>query len=242
MYSTVKNYQPVKFKQQRSSKTLTIDSETPTGLVELFYPLEINSDVDQSKQKECDRRFEGKNESETGNSELADSQKSSLLDHLSQLKHDIQELERSLGKTIEAPPESLQKRVTTGIEQLHIQSQHINEMAAQLEAELIKFKQLANQVNQDYHAIQDTNKSENSQSSLAPVYRTRRANIWEIRSAAIPKVIKQGNQFILTTKPILEVADDHAENRVKKAQQRQKALESWLEAKRQRIIEDFSRP
>jgi hypothetical protein len=242
MYSPVKTYQPVNLKQQRMSKKLTIDSEPKTGLVELFYPLEINSHVDQAKQKECDRRLEEQNESEIGNSELADSNKSSLIHHLSQLKHDIQELELSLGKTIEAQPDSLQQRVNKGIEQLQLQSQHINDMAAQLEAELIEFKQLANQVNQDYHAIQSPNRSENSQSSSAPVDRTRPANIWEIRAAAIPNILKQGDRFILTTKQVLEVAEDNAENRVKKAQERQKALASWLEAKRQRIIEDFSRP
>lgn len=234
MYSTVNNDRPGKSKQPRKSKKLTIDSETQTGLVELFYAAPMNS--------ELERRFEGKKESETGNSELETPKNADIINHLSQLKHDIQELERSLGKTIKAPPDSLQQRVTKGIEQLHIQSQHINAMAAQLEAEMIAFQQLANQVNQDYHAIQAPQKSENSQSSSPPVYRTRPANICEIRGAAIPIAIEQGDRFILTTKPILEVAEENAENRVKKAQQRQKALESWLEAKRQRIIEDFSRP
>lgn len=162
---------------------------------------------------------------------------------LIQLENQINSLKQIL---ISSPQHqiNLEDKLKQGMDLLQQKSQKINELSAQLEAEILEFKELARKVNQDYHKLQDyQQKSKTSGStSSSPLERSRPTNIWEIRSSLIPRVIKQGNQFILTTKPVGEVAADNPENRAKKAQQRQKALESWLEAKRQRIIQDFSRP
>lgn len=160
--------------------------------------------------------------------------------NLIQLEHDINQLKISLNQAKLAHQQFLEQKLNQGIDNLQAQAEHINDLAAQLEAEITKFKEQAREVNQDYHAWQ--NYQIKSKDTSAQNSRTRPANIWEIRSSVIPTVVKQGNQFILTTKPVGEVAEDNPENRVKKAQQRQKALESWLEAKRKRIMEDFSSP
>jgi hypothetical protein len=157
-----------------------------------------------------------------------------------QLEDDINQLKISLNQARLAHQQSLEQKLNQGIHNLQAQAELINELAAQLEAEITKFKEQAREVNQDYHAWQ--NNQHQSKDSYSQLERRRPANIWEIRSSLIPRVVKQGNQFILTTKPVGEVAEDNPENRVKKAQQRQKALESWLEAKRKRIMEDFSSP
>ncbi|WP_354635000.1 hypothetical protein [Planktothricoides raciborskii] len=160
--------------------------------------------------------------------------------NLIQLEHEINCLKISLIKSIRSHQETLEEKLKQGMDFLQEQSQKINDLSAQLEAEILKFQSLAREVNQDYHALQ--NYQHQSKESSSQLERIRPANIWEIRSSLIPRVVKQGNQFILTTKPVEEVAADNPENRVKKAQQRQKALECWLEAKRQRIIQDFSSP
>lgn len=162
---------------------------------------------------------------------------------LIQLENQINYLEKVL---ISWPQKHqiLAEKLKQGMDILQQKSQKINDLSAQIEAEILEFKELARKVNQDYHMLQNyQHQSKTSAStSSSPLEQSRPANIWEIRSSLIPRVIKQGNQFILTTKPVGEVAADNPENRAKKAQQRQKALESWLEAKRQRIIQDFSRP
>jgi DNA repair exonuclease SbcCD ATPase subunit len=160
--------------------------------------------------------------------------------NLIQLEDDINQLKISLKQAKLSHQQALEKKLNQGIDNLQAQAELINELAAQLEAEITKFKEQAREVNQDYHAWQ--NNQHQSKDSYSQLERRRPANIWEIRSSLIPRVVKQGNQFILTTKPVAEVAEDNPENRVKKAQQRQKALESWLEAKRKRIMEDFSSP
>jgi chromosome segregation ATPase len=160
--------------------------------------------------------------------------------NLIQLEQDINQLKISLSQAKLAHQPSLEQKLNQGIDNLQAQAEHINDLAAQLEAEITKFKERAREVNQDYHAWQ--NYQIKSKDTSAQISRSIPANIWEIRSSVIPTVVKQGNQFILTTKPVGEVAEDNPENRVKKATLRQKALESWLEAKRKRIMEDFSSP
>ncbi len=160
--------------------------------------------------------------------------------NLIQLEHDINQLKISLERATVAHQQFLEQKLNQGIDNLQAQAEHINDLADQLEAEITKFKEQAREVNQDYHAWQ--NYRIKSKDSSPQNSRSRPANIWEIRSSVIPTVVKQGNQFILTTKPVGEVAEDNPENRVKKATLRQKALESWLEAKRKRIMEDFSSP
>lgn len=188
-------------------------------------------------------------ESELAQAKLAPNPDSSQLyicpnNRLLQLENQINNLKNIL---ISAPHQhqiNWEDKLKQGMDILQQKSQKINDLSAQLEAEILEFKELARKVNQDYQMLQNyQHKSKTSAStSSSPLERSRPANIWEIRSHLIPRVIKQGNQFILTTKPVGEVAADNPENRAKKAQQRQKALESWLEAKRQRIIQDFSRP
>ncbi len=160
--------------------------------------------------------------------------------NLIQLEHEINQLKISLNQAKLAHQQSLEQKLNQGIHNLQTQAELINEMAAQLEAEITKFKEQAREVNKDYHAWQ--NNQHQSEDSYSQIERRRPANIWEIRSSLIPRIVKQGNQFILTTKPVGEVAEDHPENRVKRATLRQKALESWLEAKRKRIMADFSSP
>lgn len=240
MYSTVKNYRNWTSRQQIGSKALTLEDSAETVLLELFAPAGLDAKLTQFSELVGDRTSEHPEEYRTFNEAQPVAQNIALYQNLSQLKHEINQLEISLIQATEETPENLAQRLHQGMENLQAKADYINGLAAQLETEMLKFKDMANKVNQDYHAFQDTHQTANPISSQP--YRTRPANVWEIRDSAIPRVVKQGYQFILTSKQVFEAAADNAENRVKKAQSRQKALQCWLEAKRQRIIEDFSRP
>lgn len=240
MYSIV-NHCLGKSEQSADIKDVVRENQSETVLIEkVFYPgLDTNLPKNQDFQTEeisgqLEQRHNGEVQLKLGAEFVCRE------NNLIQLEDDINQLKISLNKAKLAHQQSLEAKLTQGINNLQAQSELINELAAQLEAEITKFKEQAREVNQDYHAWQ--NNQHQSKDSYSQLERRRPANIWEIRSSLIPRVVKQGNQFILTTKPVAEVAEDNPENRVKKAQQRQKALESWLEAKRKRIMEDFSSP
>lgn len=239
MYSIV-NHCPGKTQQPTDIKDVVKENQAETVLLEkVFYPgLDTNFPKTQYFLTE---EISGQLE-QRPNGEVKPKWAEFVCreNNLIQLEHDINQLKISLSQATVTHQPSLEQKLNQGIDNLQAQAEHINQLAAQLEAEITKFKQRAREVNQDYHAWQ--NYQIKSKDTSAQISRTRPANIWEIRSSVIPTVVKQGNQFILTTKPVGEVAEDNPENRVKKATLRQKALESWLEAKRKRIMEDFSSP
>ena len=239
MYSTVEKESWIS-RPQIDSKTLTIAKERESVFLEELYP-ELDSQFTEARDYFCDRSSE-QPENYIDFSQKENKAESVFIQkNLTQLKQEINQLEISLSQQNHERQEFLDRRFNQGMKNLQAQAEHINDLAAQLEKEMLKFKAIARKVNRDYHAIQDSHNESNpnlSDLSSDSPYRTRPANIWEIRSSVIPTVVKQGNQFILITKQVLEVSEDNDENRAKKAQQRQKALASWLEGKRQRIIED----
>jgi hypothetical protein len=239
MYEIVKQC-PEKISKLNKLKDFTPDIKPETVREEVFCPRE-NQTLAQPQDLLSDDYYSGQLENRQYRDKTPVSadficQNNNLL----QLEYEIDCLKKSLIKSELRHQDCLEDKFKQGLDSLQRQSETINHLSAQLEAEILKFKTLAREVNQDYHALQ--NYQHKSKESSSQLYRSRPANIWEIRSCVIPSVVKQGNQFILTTKPVGEVAAENPENLVKKAQQRQKALECWLEAKRQRIIQDFSSP
>ena len=243
MYSTVKK-ESATSRTQIESNALTIETESESICLKGFYP-ELDSQFTQVRDLFSDRSFERAENSRDFSQQANRGEVVSIENNLMQLKQEITQLEISVSQATQERLETQEMRFERGMNNLQSQAEHINDLAALLEKEMLKFKTMARKVNQDYHAIQDSHsqveRNFSNYTSSQP-YRTRRTNVWEIRSSAIPTVVKQGHQFILTSKQVLEVAEDNPENRAKKAQQRQKALECWLEAKRQRIIDNFSRP
>ena len=246
MYSTINNYGNGLSRKQTKSKKLTIDPEAEKVLLKVFCPDGLDAKFTEANEATEATDLVGDSGSEfpekfiTFAPEQQAYQSVSIENNMAQLEQEIDILGKTITQATEQKLSFLNGQFNQGMDKLEEQAEHINGLAAQLEAEILKFQEMAKQVNRDYHAIQYPRPR--SHPTLPESDRTRPANIWAIRSCAIPMVIKQGNQLILTTKQVLEVSEDSAENRVKKAQQRQKALASWLEAKRQRIVEDFSRP
>lgn len=245
MYSTIKNYYRHGIsREQTESQALTIDPEAETVLLKVFYPDGLDSKLTEATELAGDRASETTEKAIAFAPEQQPNQNCSIENNIALLEQEIDRLGRTVNRATEKAPNLLNGQFDRGMDNLQAQAEHINGLSAQLEAEILKFKKMAKKVNRDYHAIQDTSPEAklNSPQNYPQSDRTRPANIWAIRSCAIPIVIKQGNRLILTTKQVLQVAEDSAEQRVKKAQQRRTALECWLEAKRQRIVEDFSRP
>lgn len=139
------------------------------------------------------------------------------------LKQDVAKLEKSIGEQKQKLQEAKQQQLKEKIQHLQESAERINTIAAQLAAEMSKFQEMAQQINRDCCAIYSS-------------------NIWEIQNITIPIIMKRGFQFVLTTikveKP--ESKEEDAAKRAARAQQRREALERWLEARRQKIVDNFS--
>ena len=121
----------------------------------------------------------------------------------------------------------LQDKVKHGVQELEALAEHINALAGQLEAEMLKFKEIAADVNRSYHEIQQPQppKNKSEQNNFRPL------NIWEVHCSSVPVVIRRGAKFILTEKIInLFKAESQidATKQAETAQKRRKALEHWL--------------
>jgi len=157
------------------------------------------------------------------------------------LQEDVVRLEKTIVQLKQHKQEAQKQQVKERMQHLQEQAERINALAELLATEMVKFQEMAQQVNRDCHAIHSP---ENKGISLSATQQnsTRSDRVWEVQDIAVPTVVKRGFQFVLTPikveKPRSEEAD--AAQRAAKAQQRRKALEGWLEARRQRIIDNFS--
>lgn len=140
------------------------------------------------------------------------------------LKQDVVRLEKSILQQKQQLQEAKQQQLKEKIQHLQESAERINALAAQLAAEINKFQEKAQQINRDCRAIYSS------------------SNVWENQNITIPIIMKRGFQFVLTTikveKP--ENKEEDAAKRAARAQQRREALERWLEARRQKIVDNFS--
>ncbi len=158
------------------------------------------------------------------------------------LQEDVVRLEKSIVQRKQHQQETQQQQLTDRMQNLHEQADRINALAAQLAAEMVKFQEMAQQVNRDCRALHSPEKKPEIPLSAAKKHAIQSAPVWEIQSIAIPTIVKRDFQFVLTAikveKPGSEEED--AAQRAAKAQQRREALERWLEARRQKIVDKFS--
>ena len=124
-----------------------------------------------------------------------------ILAKLAALLNDVAKEENFLSQFQEHHQEALQYSIHSGMRQLEAQANCVNAIATQLEAEILRFTEIAEQVNQTYHQWQQQkdclNREDNSQN-----YRYRFVNIWEVHYSKVPQLFKSGLRYILTDKII----------------------------------------
>ncbi|MFH7026465.1 MAG: hypothetical protein ACHBN1_13915 [Heteroscytonema crispum UTEX LB 1556] len=162
----------------------------------------------------------------------------SLNTAIAQLQREVEELEAYENKLAKQKQRQerdiLQIQVEQGVQELEAVSHRINTLATQLEAEMLKFKEIAVEVNRGYHLIQLHSESEEIESNESKVDSYFPINIWQVHYSEIPTVIKRGFQFILTAKKVDMFKAEReidVQKRAEAAQKRRKALERWLTEK-----------
>lgn len=160
---------------------------------------------------------------------------------LTALLEDASELEKSIAQLKQQKREAKKRRVKEGMQHLEEQAERINALGEQLEAEMLKFQEMAEQVNGDLCA-KDTAESQAMSYPALKRHTAKPAPICEVSDFAVPTVVRSGFKFVLTARKVekLGVTEEDAAQRAAKAQQRREAFERWLEGRRQRIVDGFS--
>jgi hypothetical protein len=150
---------------------------------------------------------------------------------LAQLNDDVNALAEYYEKLCEYKKQqewrNLQDKVAYSFQELASLTEVINALSTQLETEIQKFHKIANETNKAYCAIHQA-------PEMMSVEKVK-LSIWQVHHSSIPVVIKEKGKFVLTEKKL-----DFSQPEMKKdvprqaevAQQRRKALESWLEQQR----------
>lgn len=168
---------------------------------------------------------------------------------VAQLQTEVAELEKR-GKDLaeqkqKQQQEILQRQVEQGVQQLETLAGHINALASQLEAEMLKFKEIAVEVNRRYHVIQQPSDFKVMGWNESRLHYWRPLNIWEVHYSAIPAVVRRRSKFVLTAKIVdLFKAESEvdAQRRAEAAQKRREALEHWLAEQHNRAVRRYISP
>lgn len=161
---------------------------------------------------------------------------------LVQLQDEVAKVEKALLEIQQKKHEVLQHQLSAGIHNLATLANSINALATSLEGKIIKFKEIALEVNQLYHAVQDFPGFKALERDKSIIPRRRPLNIWEVNHLAVsvPTVIRRESQFILTVKTVNlheEVVPQQNVEQTTKSSQFQDALENRdLERVRTKII------
>ncbi|MBW4491724.1 MAG: hypothetical protein KME26_01155 [Oscillatoria princeps RMCB-10] len=152
---------------------------------------------------------------------------------LTALQEDVVKLEKSIAQLKQQKQEALKQRVSEGMQHLEERAERINALAEQLEAEMLKFQEMAEEVNRDFC---------DRETAESLVITAKPAPLCEVSDCAVPAVVRRGFKFVLTARKVekLGVTEEDAAQRAAKAQQRREAFERWLESRRQRIVDGFS--
>jgi hypothetical protein len=116
-----------------------------------------------------------------------------VLSTLNELQEEVTRVEQALIEIQRQKQEALQHQLNTGINNLAIQADTINALADSLSKEILKFKDIAVEVNQLHLAIHKP-----MQSGLKSVNFGAMKNL----RFPVPIVIKSESQFLLTIKKI----------------------------------------
>lgn len=123
---------------------------------------------------------------------------------LVQLQDEVVKVEKFLLELQQKKRDFLQHQLDAGIDNLATLANSINTLAYSIESEILKFKEIAFEVNQLYHAVQDFPgfKALGRDESIMP--RRRPLDIWKVNNltVSVPTVIRREYQFILTVKAI----------------------------------------
>ncbi|MEC4812782.1 MAG: hypothetical protein SAK29_05845 [Scytonema sp. PMC 1069.18] len=130
-------------------------------------------------------------------------------DSLEQLQEDVAALAKYVEKLSQwrkqEVQQTLKSKIVTGLQQLGLLADSINLLADQLEIEILKFKTIAIETNEAYHAIQQ---SSNTTLTAQTPSNQRPLNIWEVNFSALPVVEKKTGGFLLTARTINLFAPD----------------------------------
>ncbi|MEQ9626293.1 hypothetical protein [Coleofasciculus chthonoplastes] len=148
-----------------------------------------------------------------------------ILAKLVDLLNDIAKEENILSQLQERHQEALEYSIHSGMRQLETQANCINAIAAQLEAEILRFTEIAARVNQAYHQLQQQKDCLNRE-NICLNYRDRIINICEVNCSKLPQIVKSGWRYVLTEKEIDSISQNHAI----KAQIKRKYLENFLDS------------
>lgn len=157
---------------------------------------------------------------------------------LTQLQSDVAECEKYVEEQRKLQEkEALQHRLAEEIQQLATLGDRINALATQLEAEMLSFKEIAQEANQTYHAIQQPPDWKAIARGKSKLSRWKPCDMLEVDSPVVPTVVRRGSRFILrakTVESLVDREDDVVTGEAKSALQRREALERWLVEKRKR--------
>lgn len=157
---------------------------------------------------------------------------------LTQLQSDVAECEKYLEEQQKLQKkEALQHRLAKETQQLAALGDRINALATQLEAEMLSFKEIAQEANQTYHAIQQSPDWKAIEKEKSKLSRWRPCDMLEVDCPVVPTVVRRGSRFILRAKTVeflVDREDDVVTGDTKSALQRREALERWLVEKRKR--------
>ncbi len=154
---------------------------------------------------------------------------------LTKIQEDVTKLEgylTQLNKQKQAEQEDL---VTKGMKKLEILAGQINTITTQLENEIFNFAQIAKEINIVYQAIQQPPDPKVLGLDESRCHRLRPLNIWEVYYLKVPKIMRRGYRFFLTSKVVGLFAADGQEAtqiKAKESQNRREALERWLVERR----------
>ncbi|MDZ8066272.1 MAG: hypothetical protein RMY64_11635 [Nostoc sp. DedQUE08] len=157
---------------------------------------------------------------------------------LTELQTEVEELHNYCQELTEEnrkqEQEFLNKKLEEGTKKLSALTGHINTLAAELETEILKFKEVAVEVNCSYHAIQQL-PNFTVMGCDKSRFHWRPSNIWQVDYLAIPTVIRLGCKFVLTTKFIDMFKNEpeiDVQQKVKKAIKSREAFLEWFTKQR----------
>ncbi|RUS95005.1 hypothetical protein DSM106972_091650 [Dulcicalothrix desertica PCC 7102] len=119
----------------------------------------------------------------------------------SELGAEISELDKYWREVAESTRqeelEKLRCKLEVGVQELTVIANKINSLANEIKNLLFTFKEIAVEVNRNYHLLQQhlnlkVAKLNKSKRRLIPL------NIWDVHDLSIPNVVRRGTKFILT--------------------------------------------
>ena len=157
------------------------------------------------------------------------------INELTAIQEDVTKLEVSLTQWNKQKQSEQEDFINKGMKNLEILSGQINTISTQLETEILKFAQIAKEINEVYHAIQQSPDPKVVGLDKSRRYNLSPLNIWEAHYLKVPKIVRRRERFFLTSKVVGLFAADGQEAtqiKAKESQNRREALERWLVERR----------